>query len=104
MSLTALQRRGLPARRPALSALSRLADRRDPCAPLYLASLVRDARGPRLDSRVCARGQHLRKGGVTLDTPGPAGGLALLAALFRAALFRSLLRHDSSLELGSSAE
>ena len=45
-----------------------------------------------------------KKGVSPLDTPGPAGRpcLALLSALFLAAL-RSLLRHYSSLERGSSA-
>ena len=35
-----------------------------------------------------------KKGVSSLDTPGPAGGLALLPALFRAALFRRLFRHE----------
>ena len=80
-ALTALQRRGLLARRPASVS-----------APRFFAN-----------SRVAREVVHQKKGVSLLDTPGPVGGrLALLPALFLAAL-RSLLRHYSSLERGSSA-
>jgi hypothetical protein len=59
----------------------------------------------RLVAKLPPRGRSASKklGVSPLDTPGPVGGyLTLLPALFLAAL-RSLLRHYSSLECGSSA-
>ena len=50
-----------------------------------------------------AGGEHQKKGGSTIDTPETGERpLALLRRLLLAAL-RSLLRHYSSLECGSSA-
>ena len=76
-------------------------DMRRRCLPGTSAHVVSALR---LFATPAAREVGIKKLGVSsLDTPGPVGGvLALLPALFLAAL-RSLLRHYSSLECGSSA-
>ena len=80
------------ARRPALSALSPGCLSNGNGCPRR-GSLPRVACVGR-SQLPCVREASIKKKGVSsLDTPGPAGGLALLPALFRAALFRRLLRH-----------
>jgi hypothetical protein len=103
VSSPASQRRGRPARRPALSVLALLCFIAGCLNPPGDPCLQRDG-ADRSNSRRAGDQQQKKRGCHISTPPDRQRLLALLPALFRAALLCSLLRHYSSLECGSSAK